>query len=71
MKWGVRRYQNPDGSLTRYEHDWDHTKRGKKLLKEMYDSDYSRKMAYAGADWFWKYARDLRNAEVKDYMHKK
>lgn len=54
---------------TDYEHDYDHTKRGKKLLKEMYSSREAKRLAYAGEDWFWRYARDLINAEVKDYMN--
>ena len=54
---------------TRYEYDFDHTKKGKKLIKEMYNSREARRLAYAGEKWFWKYARDLVNAEVKDYMH--
>lgn len=53
----------------RYEHDFDNTRKGKQLLKALYNSDKTRKMAYAGEKWFWKYARDLTNAEVKDYMN--
>ena len=53
----------------RYEHDFDHTRKGKQLLKALYNSDKTRKMAYAGEKWFWKYARDLVNAEVKDHMN--
>lgn len=53
---------------THYEHDFDHTKKGKKLLNAVYDSNEVRKLAYAGEDWFWKYARDVLNAELKDYM---
>ena len=54
---------------TRYEHDYDHTKRGKKLLKEVYNSREAQRMAYIGEEWFWKYARDLVKAEDKDYMN--
>lgn len=56
---------------TRYEHDFDHTKRGKKLLNEMYNSNKARQLAYSGEKWFWKYARDSMNAELKDYLNSK
>lgn len=53
---------------TKYEHDYDHTKKGKKLLKQVYDSNEVRQLAYVGEDWFWKYARDFVKAENRDYM---
>ena len=62
------RKSNKD-TRTQYEHDYDYTKKGKKLLSEVYNSTEVRRAAYAGEKWFWKYARDLVNAELKDYMN--
>ena len=61
------RKSNKD-TQTKYEHDYDHTKRGKKLLAAIYDSAEVKRAAYIGEEWFWKYARDLTNAATTDYM---
>lgn len=61
------RKSNKD-TQTKYEHDYDHTKRGKKLLAAIYDSAEVKRAAYTGEEWFWKYARDLTNAATTDYM---
>lgn len=51
----------------KYEHDYDHTRRGKKLLKEFVDSYNAREKAYTGEKWFWKYEKELAKASLKDY----
>lgn len=51
---------------SKYEHDYDHTKRGKKLLKEFVNSSEAREKAYAGEKWFWKYEKELMKAKEKD-----
>jgi len=40
MKWGVRRYQNPDGSLI-------NAKRNYKAAKKQYNKDFSRASSYS------------------------
>lgn len=52
---------------TKYEHDYDHTKTGKKLIKAILDSDEVRLKAYAGAEWYEKYSKKLQRAANKDY----
>ena len=51
---------------SKYEHDYDHTKHGKKLLKEFVNSSEAREKAYAGEKWFWKYEKELMKAKEKD-----
>lgn len=74
MKWGVRRYQNPDGSLTeagkrrrekqKFREDVKAVK-SKKGLK--YDAEYDEKIGtYVITQWY-----DSRGAKVgRDYVEK-
>lgn len=54
----------------RYEHDYDHTEKGKQLLKAIADSSEVRELAYVGAEWYAKYAKDMERAANKDYMRR-
>ncbi len=75
MKWGVRRYQNPDGSLTpagkrrqekqNFREDVKAFKSKKKGLN--YDTEYDEKIGtYVITQWY-----DSRGAKVgRDYVEK-
>lgn len=64
----VKNYRKSNRDVqTKYEHDYDHTKKGRKLLNAIIDSDEVRSKAYAGADWYEKYAKELQRAANKDY----
>ena len=52
---------------TQYEHDFDHTKRGKRLLNAFSDASEVREKAYAGAEWYARYAKEMKQAADKDY----
>lgn len=52
----------------RYEHDYDHTKKGRKLISAVLSSDEVRSKAYAGAEWYGKYAKELSRADYRDFM---
>lgn len=53
----------------RYEHDYDHTKKGRALINEILASDELRQKAYVGADWYEKYSKELQRASDKDYAY--
>ena len=52
---------------TKYEHDFDHTKKGRRLIANYISADETRQKAYAGVQWLAKYAKDLDKAALKDY----
>ena len=52
---------------TKYEHDYDHTKKGQRLIANYLSADETRQKAYAGAKWLEKYAKDLDKAALRDY----
>lgn len=54
-----------------YEHDYDHTKKGKKLLKEIRDAYMDRADQYIGEKWFSKYSKELANANMQDFMDRR
>lgn len=54
-----------------YEHDYDHTKKGKKLLKEIRDAYVDRADQYIGEKWFSKYSKELANANMQDFMDRR
>lgn len=70
QKWGVRRYQNPDGSLTPrgkkrlYEKDGQLNKRGKKLYVGKYGAltDAAKERYYPDADAMKKPYKELETA---------
>lgn len=68
----VRDYsKNHEDTQIRYEHDYDHTKKGKKLLNGILDSEEVMEKAYSGEKWFWKYAKELDKAHFKDLYDRK
>ena len=75
QKWGVRRYQNPDGTLTpegkaRYgAKDWDvpRDKKKKTDLASMSDKDFKKKYGHSKA----KYMKDLDRRDAQWNKRKK
>ena len=64
----VERYSKSNkDTQSRYEHDFDHTKKGKKLINAIITSNEVREKAYAGAEWYAKYAKEMERAANKDY----
>ena len=60
-------YKSNRDTQTKYEHDYDHTKKGRKLINAILASDEVRSKAYAGAEWYEKYSKELQRAANKDY----
>lgn len=77
MKWGVRRYQNKDGSLTpagkkRYSDEVSYMK--KKHSKDRYESEaasYERELKWMNDLGYKKYAKDTYLTELSDNEQRK
>lgn len=66
----VKNYRKTHSDVqTKYEHDYDHTKKGRKLIDAILTSDEVRAKAYAGSEWYEKYSKELQRASHKDYRH--
>ena len=50
-----------------YDYDYNHTKKGRALIKAVLKSDEVRSKAYAGAKWYERYYKELLRAEDKDF----
>lgn len=77
QKWGVRRFQNPDGSLTdegrrRYlDRDGSITKEGMSEMSENYNKNHSAEIAVIGTHvGKWNNAADSLVAATKEYAEK-
>lgn len=51
---------------TRYEHDYDHTKKGQRLIKAFVNASEVRQKAYEGAEWYMQYAKEMERASDRD-----
>lgn len=60
-------YKSNKDTQINYEHDYDHTKKGKKFLNEVREAYIDRANQYVGEKWFSKYSNELANARLRDF----
>lgn len=60
-------YKSNKDTQINYEHDYDHTKKGKKILNEVREAYIDRANQYVGEKWFSKYSNELANARLRDF----
>jgi hypothetical protein len=70
----VENYSNSNkDTQTKYEHDFDYTKKGKALISQWNEAVISRENVYAGSEfvkkYMKKYTKELTRASTKDWRY--